>query len=104
MRQWAPANYRELQGLHHWRIWLCPTATPTTTRLGSLHQLWANGGLEIRLCHEGTQDPVDVDLALLPVPAGCISPIARHWKTGDQKGCISSGKMSYSLARGFSVI
>ncbi len=68
-----------------------------------LHQLWQNGVVEIRLCHEGDYDPVDVDLALLPYPQAAFHrrEALENWQA---KRLHQFRQNVYLIARGFSVI
>lgn len=50
---WAPANYRELRGPSPLAHLVMSDSHAYYHTLGQLHQLWQNGVVEIRLCHEG---------------------------------------------------
>ncbi|MGM7049951.1 MBL fold metallo-hydrolase [Escherichia fergusonii] len=50
---WAPANYRELHGPSPLAHLVMSDSHAYYRTLGQLHQLWQNGAVDIRLCHEG---------------------------------------------------
>lgn len=50
---WSPANYRELRGPSRLANLVMSDATAYYQTLERLNQLWQNGVVDIRLCHEG---------------------------------------------------
>ncbi len=67
--------------------------------LGQLHQLWKTVWWRFVCAMRGIYDPVDVIWRYFRTRRLHFTD-REALETGRQKGCISSGKMSYLIARG----